>query len=292
MTQGGPSRFGSGTVVAVGILVTFVSLLLLGRSVGWDATWRTVGVTPLQPPFFDMHVVNDYAACASKGVDPYAPHACNVANFNIPRMWLWLGLLGNDGSDSVWLSASLIAFATIVSVLLFRGRRWQHGASALAAIFSPSVLMGVERGNLDLLILALVGAAALIYDERGIGRACAAIAFLYAGILLKLIPIFCISLAARFNRATLTFALSILILSLVYLVVVMDDLFLIRRNVPTTFILSYGYKAIFLGLDHVRSEAGLGPLGLADTWAPAATAAVVLIAAISLGLNHSLKRGE
>jgi hypothetical protein len=32
---------------------------------------------------------------------------------------------------------------------------------ALGAIISPSVMMGVERGNLDLLILALVGFAAL-----------------------------------------------------------------------------------------------------------------------------------
>jgi hypothetical protein len=215
-----------------------------------------------------------------------ATQTISIYHVNIPRMWLWLGTFEIDGSDSVWLSASLIAFAAIVILLLFRGRPWQYGAFGLAAILSPSVLMGIERGNLDLLILALVGSAALIYDERRIGRAFGAITFVYLGILLKLIPIFCVSLAARFSRATLMFAVSIFIFSLVYLVVMMDDLFLIRRNVPTTFILSYGYKAIFLGLDHVRSEAGLGPYGLADTWAPAATAAVVLIGAISLGLRE------
>ena len=61
-----------------------VALLALGRVAGSDATWRAFGVTPLQPPFFDMHVINDYAACAWKGSDAYAPHACNVDNFNIP----------------------------------------------------------------------------------------------------------------------------------------------------------------------------------------------------------------
>src|SRR5260370_16166370 len=69
---------GSGTVVALGIVGAGVGLLALGRVVGWDATWRTFGVTPLQPPFFDMHVINDYAACAWKGVDAYVPQACNV----------------------------------------------------------------------------------------------------------------------------------------------------------------------------------------------------------------------
>ena len=104
---------GSGTVVVLGIVGAAVALLALGRVVGWDPTWRTFGVTPLQPPFFDMHVINDYAACAGKGVDAYAPHACNVVNFNIPPTWLWLGFIGIDGSDSSWLSAAVIAAATI-----------------------------------------------------------------------------------------------------------------------------------------------------------------------------------
>jgi hypothetical protein len=280
MALAGPGRFGSGTVVAVGILIAFISMLALGRSVGWDPTWRTFGVTPLQPPFFDMHVINDYAACASKGVDPYTPQACNVDNFNIPRIWLWLGLLGIDGSDSVWLSASLIAFAAIVAILLLRGRCWQHGVFALGAILSPSVMMGVERGNLDLLILALVGSAALIYDERKIGRACGAAIFVCFGILLKLIPLFCVSLVARFSRATLAFVLAVAVLAAIYLVLTIDDILLIRRNVPTTFVLSFGYKAIFLGFDHIRSEAGLSPLGLADTWMPGAVAGVVLAGAL------------
>jgi hypothetical protein len=284
-------RFGSGTVVAVGMLATVISMLLLGRVAGWDATWRAFGVTPLQPPFFDMHVVNDYAACAARGVDPYAPHACNVDNFNIPRTWLWLGLLGLSGSDSVWLSVSLIAFATLVTFLLFRGRPWQHGVFALGAILSPSVMMGVERGNLDLLILSIVGSAALIYDERRISRARGAIAVLYLGVLLKLFPVFCISIAARFSRATAQFALTIAVLSLTYFAFVINDIALIRRNVPTTFILSYGYEAIFLGLDHVRSEAGRVPLELADTWLPVAAVAGGLISAIVVAMGIVRRRG-
>jgi hypothetical protein len=97
--------------------------------------------------------------------DAYAPRACNVDNFNIPPTWLWLGFLGVDGSASPWLSAAIIAAAAIVTVLLLQERSWFYGATALAALMSPSVLMGVERGNLDRL-------AALIYKERGVGRAC------------------------------------------------------------------------------------------------------------------------
>ena len=117
-----------------------------------------------------MHVITDYAACASKGVDPYIPHSCNPANFNVPPIWLWLGFFGINGSDATWLSVAMIATAFGVMLALLKGRSISDGVLALVAILSPSVMMGVERGNFDLLILALVGGAALIYDEKRIGR--------------------------------------------------------------------------------------------------------------------------
>jgi hypothetical protein len=79
----------------------------------------------------------------------------------------------------------MIAATSIVLVLLFRGRPWYHGLIALAAIISPSVMMGVERGNLDLLILALVGLAALTYYETKTGRAFGSAAILCLGVALS-----------------------------------------------------------------------------------------------------------
>jgi hypothetical protein len=285
-------RIGSGVVLALSLSGVAVALFALGRVVGWEPTWRALGVTPLQPPFFDMHVINDYAACASKGVDAYAPHACNVDNFNIPPTWLWLGSLGLDGSDSSWLSALVIVAAAIMLVLLVQRRPWYHGVIALGAIISPSVMMGIERGNLDLLILTLVGFAALIYDERVLGRAFAAFALLGCGVVLKLFPMFCVVLGARFSRRGFIFACATAAFSLIYLDLILQYVFLIRRNVPTTFMLSYGYKVIFLGLDHVRSEAGLTPVGLAETWVPASTAVVALICAAVFAVNSFRHRRE
>jgi hypothetical protein len=272
-------------VVTLGLAAATVALFALGHIVGWDAVWRAFGVTPLQPPFYDMHIINDYAACASRGIDAYVPQACNKANFNIPPVWLWLGFLDVDGTSSNWLAATMIAIAMIVMVLLFRGRPSCHGWVALSAIISPSVMMGVERANLDLLILALVGSAALIYREQNAGRACGAVALLGVGVALKLLPMFCVSLVARFSRQTFFFACAMMALSLSYLWSIAEYVVLIRRNVPTTFILSYGYKTIFLGLDHLRMEAGTGPLGLADTWAPVAVTALVLICALVVALS-------
>src|SRR5262245_60092765 len=120
-------RVGSGVVVAFGLGAFALTLLIVVQLVGWNATWRALGVTPLQPPFFDMHVINDYAGCAAKGADPYVPRSCNAANFNIPRTWLLVASLGIEGKDSVWLSLVVIATAAIIVTLLFRGRTWLHG---------------------------------------------------------------------------------------------------------------------------------------------------------------------
>ena len=286
------AKIGSGTVVAFGLAAATVLMFALGHMLGWDATWRAFGVTPLQPPFYDMHIINDYAACAAKGVDAYAPQACNKANYNIPPAWLWLGRLGIDASTSNWLAAGIIVAAMIVMMLLFRGRSRFHGWIAMSAIISPSVMMGFERANLDLLILALVGSAALIYREQSAGRACGAIAILGVGVALKLFPMFCAALLARFSRRTFLFACAILVVSLIYLGAIAESVLLIRRNVPTTFILSYGYKAVFLGLDHMRAEAGIAPMRLADTWTPAVVAALVIMCAFVVALNAYLKRSE
>lgn len=269
-------RIGAATVIAFGILATLIVLLFLGHTVGWNATWRSVGVTPLLPPFFDAHVVLDYAACASKGIDPYHPHACNPDNFNIPPIWLWLGRIAVD-ENAAWFSCAMAAAAAAAIIALFRGRSGADGAIALIAIFSPSVFMGIERGNTDLLIFAITGAAAVTYNTQRNGRLVGTIALTTSAVVLKLFPMFTVALAIRCNRRDLLYAIAVSTLSLVYSIAILKYIFLIRANVPGTFMLSYGYKAIFFGLDHLRSEAGLPELGLAAAWLP------ILLTASALG---------
>jgi hypothetical protein len=130
--------------------------------------------------------------------------------------------------------------------LLLRGRPWIYGATAMAALVSPTVMMGVERGNLDLLILTLVGVAALVYGERGAVRAGGAVAF--AAYLLNT------SACSDGTCQAHSFC---------------------RMAIKRSF-----------GFDHILSEAGLSPAGLADTWWPAFTAAFVLVFAAGLATNN------
>jgi hypothetical protein len=275
-----PLHFGSGTVIVATIIVTLGTLLFSGSWIGWDLTWRSFGVTPLHPYFFDMHALTDHVACAKQGFNPYELNTCDpLLPFNYPPIWLWLSHLGIDGTDSAWISILMTVATLAVLVKLLKGRSIGDGVFASLAILSPSMMMGVERGNIDLLILAMVGGAALLVAEyRPVRMACAA-ALVSVAVVLKLYPVFCTALAARLNRGTLFFAVAVAAVSLVYFTAISGYLPVIRTNTPTTFLLSYGYKVPFLGVDQLAAEAHLGPAGLANTWLPITLTILTLILA-------------
>src|SRR5262249_45595396 len=154
-------------------------------------TWRTFGVTPLKPHFFDTHALTDHIECASEGFDAYIRTTCSSIPFNYPPIWLELRYFGIDGSHSVWLAIAMISAATGAIVWLSKGRSACAGLVTLAAILSPAIMMGIERGNNDLLILALVGGAALFFDKPNAHRMIWTVALLQAAVVLKLYPIFC-----------------------------------------------------------------------------------------------------
>ena len=190
---------GSGTVIVSSLFIALFVLLYLGHLNGWDPTWRTFGVTPLEPHFFDMHAVTDHSDCASKGFNAYVLNPCDPRTpFNYPPIWLSLSHLGIDGSDSALLSVLITVAALAMLVTLLKGRSIGDGAIASMAILSPSMMMGVERGNIDLSILALVGGAALIFAEQKPIRIVSAIVLIGLAIVLKLYPLFCVAIAARF----------------------------------------------------------------------------------------------
>jgi hypothetical protein len=130
----------------------------------------------------------------------------------------------------------------------------------------------------------LVGGAALVFKAQKLDRIFWAGTLISLGVFLKLYPMFCVALVARLYKRAILLAVVLAIVSLCYLAVIFPDLPFIRQNTGTTFDLSYGYKVPFLGLDHLRSEAGLGAIALTDTWVPFALALLILILAAATAL--------
>src|SRR5690349_6841827 len=133
------NAIGSSTMIVAITLCAAGGLLTLELSSGWEPSWRSIGITSLTPHFFDMHAVTEHAACAAQGYKAYELNKCDPGTkFNYPPIWLALGRLGINGSDSVWLSILFAVSAFVVVVTLFKGRSPIDGVLGSLAILSPS----------------------------------------------------------------------------------------------------------------------------------------------------------
>ena len=112
-------------------------------------------------------------------------------------------------------------------------------------------MLGIERGNIDVLNFALVGGAALIAGEYRSVRMAWATVLVGLGVLLKLYPLFCVALVARFSRRTLIFAAIVTAISLVYFIAISDYLPILWRSAPRPYFWAYGYKTAFMGFDRL-----------------------------------------
>ena len=183
--------------------ITTIMLWWLIPSGGWKVfgIWTVPSVIGWSTGFADLAYLTATADCMEAGTDiatcdpygrPFTPYTV------IPSSVLSaLGLgLQQTGALGVALAVIWVALVGALSVLVVT--RWQRvGASgaigltaALAAItalaISPSVLLGVERGTVDILIAALAAAGLLAFARPSSGPApktIAALALFIASIL-------------------------------------------------------------------------------------------------------------
>lgn len=123
----------------------------------------------------------------------------------------------------------------------------------LAAVFSPAVLLGIERGNTDLLIFFLL-AGAIVTVPRGVAWSLALLAFV-----LKLYPLVAIAGLLRWGRPAVTRAFLVAGgLALLYLAYTFDDLVMISAGTPRDTWLSYGLNVLWMKVTPAQPALGAG----------------------------------
>jgi hypothetical protein len=211
-------------------------------AVGGRAQWDRLRVPAETPSFLDMRSVTTAWECERRGIDPLPLNRCDPHErpANYPRLWLLPGRLGLGEGATVPL-ALFSALAFFVVVLWFVGplKLWEGGVLALA-LCSPAVMLGVERGNVDLLVMALLMVALMMFRARRTSaRALSHCLFLLAA-MLKLFPVFSFVVLVRQQRRWLLAAAAVVLLFGLDVVLTFDDLRTIRRVVPQEVPLSYG----------------------------------------------------
>ncbi len=259
-----------GAVVAT-LAGYFLLLAVLGGQPGWDR----LGVPDLQPSFADLRSVTSAWECDRQGtpvlpVNPCDPYGGRPANY--PSLWLAPSGLGLGQGSTVALGvASAVVF--LVSLLFLLSRARARGRLLCAAVaISPGVMLGVERGNVDILLFAVVVAALALFRRSPAARV-AGEAMLLGAALLKLFPVFAWGVLLRQpRRPAIASILLIGAAFAIYVVATADTIRAIERAVPQNVGFSYG------------ADVGFDSLGAGD-WPTrfALAAAVIAIALLARG---------
>ena len=129
------------------------------------------GFVLMDQPFLDSHAILAAGDALRAGLDPWKPHALDALGrpHCYSSWWLFSAELGLTRTDNIWLG-SLWACAFILTALaVLQPRSTRRMLVAAAVLFSPPVLLGVNRANNDLPIFALLASGAILLGTAGRG---------------------------------------------------------------------------------------------------------------------------
>jgi hypothetical protein len=273
--------------VLLGVLVIYAAVLQYPSVTSFDPHWGRTGIAVEPIRFADTQSLTSAWDCTRRGEPVLAENPCDPLGrpANYPSLWMKLTFLGLGLDDSVEVGVA-IGLLFLASLFVLAGPlTLLEGAVWSLLVVSPSVMLGVERGNADILLFALCVAAVTAIASRPAAARAAGVALLELAAMLKLFPIFAAGavLHARRRWALASFGLLAGVFA-VYAFSIRDELETIRRVVPRRVELSYGSGALADGLRAafgtdawlLRDRTVTTVLIVAATFALAAAVAAVL----------------
>jgi hypothetical protein len=156
-------------------------------------------------------------------------------NFDYPKLWITIGKMLNFSSKPWFIAECAVlvfCFVGLCAFLLF----CYPSFGLLASLVSTSTLLGIERGNIDLVVFCLVFLAATSIPNRWSPLP------LLLATLLKLYPVF--ALTGMFIKRQFTLFAASLAGAVAIFAYLWDQLADIRSITPVTCWLSYGLPSI------------------------------------------------
>ena len=227
-------------------------------TLGTPKTFALWGINTTSPNFLDARGITSAIESYRLGKDPLVENPQDPLGrpLNYPRVWLGLSQLGVDQTHTALIGHGLICLF-LLGLLVFPppDLDWLGIGLMLPAAFSPAALLGMERGNIDLLMffltaIGIAGVAAGKPARRAMG-----IVSVMLGFILKLYPLF--ALAILIDESKRLFLRRIIWISVVaglYVFLTRHDLVLIFQATPKATGLSYGVNVMWMELaEHSRN---------------------------------------
>ena len=237
------------------VVIGSIIIEMLFLSYGYEKTWRLWNIPTMLPHFADLRVIIGGAESYALGYDPLInnPNDPWGRVMNYPRIWQWLFLLKINQNHTTYIGMAFI-FLFVVGIFLFLKPINNITAWLLTmSLFSPAVLLGIERANNDLLIFFIVSLALLVLRRSAL----AAMSLILTGFILKLYPLFGLGCLLKENQKTLLrLAIISLVIILIYLGFTFEDLVRIRQGTPRSIGLSYGVDVFWMSVQSHSPLAG------------------------------------
>jgi hypothetical protein len=274
-----------GRYVTAGLVAAFLlTVYAWGAQTDFVRAWARVGVEHLRPSFADMRVITTGMETYRLGRDPLRANQLDPWRrpMNYPRIWLGLSPVGVSAKHTAVLGVAVAVVFGIAMLFLMGPLSAADGVIYAILLCSPAVMLGIERGNIDLFLFALLVAAALLFHQPA-GTHCAYL-FITLASILKLYPICAFAVALRERRRVgLAMLVVCVAVSAFYIYCIRKDINLIAHLTPQIKEISYGRRVIFQELAAWKFGVDIEP------WSRIAVTGCVLLAVIAAALVKRLE---
>ena len=153
--------------------------------------WTEVGIPQLTAPFADMQAILSASDAYREGLNPYIENPLDPLGRKhvYPRVWLWLGHTGITLGHSNIAAILMATFFFLLCIGILRPDNGREFLISAILLLSPAVMLGVERGNNDLIIFILLVLAVFFLNHKIRALDYVAYFFLLLASMLKLYPI-------------------------------------------------------------------------------------------------------
>ena len=277
------SALGAGRLVAA----SFVCAYFLVVAVGGRSTWERLRVPVEQPSFLDLRSLTSAWECDRKGIAVLPVNPCDprARPANYPSIWLLAAPLGLGEDDTVSLGVGLAVLFFVSALAVTGPLTVREGVVYGIALCSPAVMFGVERGNPDLFVFAVLAAALLLLGLGGLDAV--AYVLLLVATFLKLYPVFAWGVLLQRGRS-LALGVGMVAALTLYVALTLAELRTVLEVVPREILFSYGAGVLADGI----VEAAELPGGATPAILSAALVILGGLAAVALGVRWRPTVGE
>lgn len=219
-------------LLGITILISIIVLAIIyttGNTTVLNKIWN---VSLVQPQFIDIRSITAYNETIELGGNPYINNIADPYNtkMSYPPFWAYFAEITGISH------ANAILFGSFNIILLYIGFLfWSFkinnkiGISILLIIcfFSPSTVLLMERGNIDMIVFFLLSCA-ILYNNIYIFNT-----LILLSALIKVFPIFTIFSTKNLKQNWINICL-ILFMFLIYVLLNIQDFQLMKEGIPPT----------------------------------------------------------